>query len=211
MRKVIILGLLASTFSSGVFADAATDAWTSSGVSPSIGEHDSAQATASWIGQVPTVVPGKWITFTGKAGGAISSGTLKIDADGLFSTIQPVTLEVHTFDPASNTVGDLLPVGHKLAPSLMVKVKEISYSVSDVDFESAKGSDLSSASGLVKLDNHVMAPSVPYVDSASDAAISEWTVESKNAASGFGHVIANDRISALANVVADIDFSRAII
>ncbi len=208
MKKTIILGMLVSTFSGAVLADAATDLWTGKPVDK---EHDSAQVTANWIGQIPTVVPGKWITFTGAAGGAIKSGTLKIAADGLFKTEQPVTLELHTFDPASNTVGDLLPINQKLSPSLKLKVKNISYSVSEVNFESQKHADLSAAKGLVKLDSNVMAPSVPFVDSAKDAAISEWTVENADASSGFGHVIANDRISAFANVTADIEFTKTIL
>lgn len=200
MKKVILAGVIASVFSGSVFADATTDAWTGK---PAVGEHDSAQATASWIGQVPTVVPGKWITFTGAAGGAIKAGTLKIAADGLFETEQPVTLELHTFDPATNTTGDLLPIGAEVGTGTGVKVESIDYAVAEVDFESAKGTPLTSAKGLVKLDGTVMSPSVPFT---SGEAITTWTVESKDASSGFGHVIANDRISALTNVTADIDF-----
>ncbi len=203
MKKVILAGLVASVFSGAVFADAATDLWTSA---PADKEHDSAQVTASWIGMVPTVLPGKWITFTGAAGGAIKSGTLKIAADGLFETEQPVTLELHTFDPASNTTGDLLPIGTEIATGAGVKVDTVNYTVSEVDFESQKGAALTGAQGLVKLDGTVMSPTVPF---ALPSSTTTWTVESKDASSGFGHVIANDRISAFTNVTADIDFTAA--
>ncbi|MGR5435716.1 hypothetical protein [Vibrio owensii] len=211
LKKIAINTILLSALaSSASFADDVTDKWDTL---PTDGARDNASAAIEFIAKVPTIVAGKWITFTGEAGGTLESGKFNISTDGQFTTSKPVTLELHWYDPDTNATGDL--VSDKAVgkfPFHRVKIDSLEYTVSKVDFTSVSGlSDVEDAEALVKVDDNIIKPDMPF-DPAStttlldNPAVTHWSIENKSAATVFGHVAAGDSINATATVTADISF-----
>lgn len=74
------------------------------------GVADSATGQVVFSGYVPGFIPGDSVIITGR-GGEISSSynaDLRIENDGTFDTILPITLESHDYDSSNKEVGDLV-------------------------------------------------------------------------------------------------------
>lgn len=194
------------------FADDVTDKWDTL---PTDGAKDNTSAAIEFIAKVPTIAAGKWITFTGEAGGTLESGKFDISSDGQFATNKPVTLELHWYDPDTNATGDLISdkaVGS--FPFHRVKINSLEYTVSKVDFISESGlSEVEDAEALIKVDDNIIKPDMPLDPATThldNPAVTHWSIENKSAATVFGHVAAGDSISAKATVTADISFISTI-
>ncbi|EJM7853155.1 hypothetical protein ACOKWQ_000972 [Vibrio parahaemolyticus] len=209
MKKSILFAMVAGSLVSGsVLADSVTDGWTTP---PTAGDRDAASAEIEFIAEVPTIMAGKWMTFTGEAGGALDAGKFEVQGDGQFATTDPVVLELHWYDPDTNATGDLIS-DEAFGETDKAKIGSLTYTVSKVDFVSETAlSDVSDAEALVKVDGHIIQEEMP-MDSATmlaNPAVTSWTIENKSAATVFGHIAAGDSISATATVTADVAYITA--
>lgn len=169
------------------------------------GETDTTSAAISWEATVPTVMPGKWITFRGESGGDIKPSTMEVKADGTF-TAQPVKLELWYYDAETMapislvTEGDAAP-GTDAAAG--VTASGVIYNVGDVEF-TAGSSDVSTASASVTVDS---APAVPGAPIALNKYETEWNIESVNP---INSVVPGDTIQAQTIVTAEVSFADMI-
>ncbi|WP_039988188.1 hypothetical protein [Vibrio owensii] len=189
-------------------ATAAVPGW---GESPSDGSKDSASAAIEFVAKVPTILTGKWVTFTGTAGGALLPGKFEVQADGQFNTSKPVQLELHYYDPDTATTGDLVDLSDHYGGFMGMggsRIGKITYTVTKVDFSSDSGtSDVSKAEALVKVNELVIEPGMAKDFTAeTNPAVTNWTIANKSAATVFGHIVAGETLSAKATVTADLDF-----
>ncbi|GAM71213.1 hypothetical protein JCM19236_5861 [Vibrio sp. JCM 19236] len=116
---------------------------------PTDGAVDSTTAGIEWVSELPTVMPGKWITFTGAGGAPLKAGAFTIEADGSFATDQTVALEVHYYDETTAEVGDLINLTDAV-DGAAVKITKVDYTIGDVMFESEKGADVSGVKAIIK-------------------------------------------------------------
>lgn len=185
--------------------------WT--GVAPVAGESDSASAAIEFVAAVPTILDGKWVTFTGESKGTLESGHFDVDVDGQFSTSKPVVLELHYYDPISAEIGDIVSFDDKLggiAGFGGVKISKLTYQVTDFDFTAnSPTTDLSNAEANIKVNNVLVKPntSIDSSELGANPAQTSWEISNKSMATVIGHVTAGDTISAKATVTADLDFS----
>ncbi|MGR5435715.1 hypothetical protein [Vibrio owensii] len=212
MKKSVLLAMAAGSLVSGsVLADSVTDGWTTP---PTAGDRDAASAAIEFVAEVPTIMAGKWMTFTGEAGGALDAGKFEVQADGQFATTDPVVLELHWYDPDTNATGELVS-DEAFGTTDKAKIGSLTYTVSKVDFTSATAmSDVDDAEALVKVDGKIIKEEMPFdpMDPSTkldNAAVTSWTIENKTAATVFGHIAAGDSISATATVTADVAYVAA--
>ncbi len=203
MKKTVLATLLGMV-SVGAFAAAPT--WTDG--APTDGATDSASAAIEFVASVPTILDGKWITFTGESGGVLKSGKFDVQADGQFATTDPVVLELHYYDPATASTGDKVMLADEVDTG--VSLNSINYTVTSVDFVAgSEATDVSTAEALIKVNDTIIEPDV-VVDAteiaSGDEGSTSWTIENKSKATVFGHVAAGDTITARATVTADVDF-----
>ncbi len=201
--------LLVATMSSFSVLSASLD-WTEK---PSDGSTDSASAAIQFEASVPTILDGRWVTFTGESGGTLKSGHFDVSADGQFSTSKPVVLELHYYDPVSAETGDMVSLDDKLGGLGGfggVTISKLTYQVSDVDFKAdSPSTDVSTAEANIKVNDTLVTPNTA-IDSSSlgvNPAQTSWDISNKSKATVFGHVAAGDTISATATVTADLDFA----
>ncbi|WP_039989133.1 hypothetical protein [Vibrio owensii] len=214
MNKKILFTLIAGVMSSSAaFADAPV--WSDA---PTDGAKDSASAAIEFVAKVPTILAGKWITFTGEAGGAMKAGQFEVAADGQFATVKPVVLELHWYDEATATTGDLIDMagdeiemddGTGTGTMTPGGMNSLTYTVSKVDFAANDpATDTSTAEATVRLDGNPIATDMP-IDAASltNPSVTTWEIANTSAATVFGHIVAGDEISAKTTVMADASFA----
>lgn len=195
MKKVILAGLVSSIVSSAVFAAPAQEAQ-----APVAGDHDTTSATLTWKADVPVIIPGAWVTFTGEGGSMkLKNGDMNIEADGSFVST-PIKLELHTYDDLTQTPGDLIVIGDDQFSGSTVE--SISYTVKEPTFESLKDTDVSNVDAKVNLEGTAVAidTSIP-----SDKTVTTWNLEGSNIES----MVGGDTITARTVVLADVAFAAA--
>ncbi|HIF9183894.1 TPA: hypothetical protein ACX6PV_000839 [Photobacterium damselae] len=210
MKKTIIAAsVILSTLSAGAFA----------GVSDATGA-DTTNATMTWKADVPVVVPGQWITFTGVGGGAIAEGKINIEPSGAFSS-SDVTVEVRAYDSATGTVGEGLVVGSPAqvgSDVSKVNVDSLTYTIDSLSFKSSEAShDLSSVMAQIKQTSANLA-SLPagtladigtaYKVDSSDATgfSTSWAIQNVPG-NGISGLVAGEEITAAAVIRADVNFA----
>jgi hypothetical protein len=189
-------------------ATAATPDWVEH---PSDGDKDTSSATIEFVAKVPTILAGKWVTFTGAAGGTLSSGKFEVQSDGQFSTSKPVQLELHYYDPDTAATGDLVDLSDHYGGFMGLggsRIGKITYTISEVDFSSDSGlSDVSKAEAQIKVNELLIEPNMAKDFTAeTNPAVTNWTIMNKSAATVFGNIAAGETLSAKATVRADLDF-----
>ncbi|MGR5366454.1 hypothetical protein [Photobacterium damselae] len=206
MKKTIIAAsVILSTFSAGSFA----------ATSGAVSGLDTTSATLEWNAKVPTVVAGKWITFTGEAKGTIAKGSLNIEPTGAF-TSSPVKVELREYDAATGTVGEGLQTG--VAGTLTGGTpKEINYVIEKVGFSSDDAThDLSMIKGQVletsgninaaTTPNSVISLNTKYKVEKPEGWMTSWAVQN-GPGEGINSLTAGEEIKATAIIRADVDFS----
>lgn len=197
-------------FGGGIASDMG---WT---VSPEDGDTDSTSGTVTWVSKVPTIVSGKWVTFTGEGGEPLKDGKFSIEANGAFSTDSPVVLEVHYYDSVTGETGDLVTADAD-GPSTGLYVSSLEYTVGDVYFESEKGADVDSVVAILKQGEVpssavIVDSNVKYsysdigIKDKSQAGKTFWSISS-GPADVFETRIPGDKITASALVTVDIGFT----
>ena len=195
MKKLIL-----ATVVSSLVSGAAMAAMPKAVSGPSEGDKDSTSATLTWEADVPTIIPGAWVTFTGEGGSmTLTSADLNLEADGTFNST-PIKLELHTYDEESNTAGELVVVDADQFDG--TGVSKISYSVSAPTFSSLLGTDVSNVIPTVSMDDSVV---------AIDATIESTSAETywKIGGSNINSMVGGDTISATTVVRADVEFAKA--
>ncbi|ABU70619.1 hypothetical protein [Vibrio campbellii] len=193
MKKVILVSLMSSIVSAAAFAGAGTQAQ-----GPEAGTVDSTSATLSWEADVPVIIPGAWVTFTGEGGSmTLNSGDLNVQANGTFSST-PIKLELHTYDEPTNTPGELIVVGEDQFNGS--KVENIHYSVTAPTFSSLKGTDVSNVIAKVSMNEAEVATDAKI---ESDKAETTWSIAGSDVAS----MVGGDTVTATAVVRADVAFA----
>lgn len=204
MKKTVLAALFGMI---SVGASAAAPTWTDG--SPVAGESDSASAAIEFVAAVPTILDGKWITFTGADGGVLESGKFDVEVDGTFATTDPVVLELHYYDDVSAFIGEKVDPTDDL-DGAGTTIGNIKYTVSSVDFVAgSEATDVSTAEALIKVNDTIIQPDMVMDASeiaAGDQATTSWTIQNKSMGTVFGHVAAGDTISARATVTADVDY-----
>ncbi|NOJ07753.1 hypothetical protein [Vibrio splendidus] len=193
MKKLILVSVISSIVSAAALAAPAAP-------TPADGDADSTSATLTWEAQVPTIIPGAWVTFTGVGGAmTLSNGDLNVKADGSFAST-PIQLELHTYDESNNTAGPLVVVGTDQFNG--VAVSSIAYTVSAPVFSSLIGTDVSDVVYTVKQDG-AMIPT----DTATPLQNAEtvWAIEGAN----IGTMVGGDTVTATTVVRADVAFAVA--
>ncbi|WP_104023707.1 hypothetical protein [Vibrio hyugaensis] len=195
MKKVILVSLISSLVSSAAFALPGEQ-----GQGPEAGTVDSTSATLTWEADVPVIIPGAWVTFTGEGGSmTLNSGDLNVQADGTFASA-PIKLELHTYDEPTNTPGELIVVGEDQFNGS--KVDSIHYSVTAPTLSSLKGTDVSNVIAKVSMDEAEVATDAKI---ESDKAETTWSIAGSDVAS----MVAGDTITATTVVRADVAFAAA--
>ena len=134
MKKLILSAAITSLFSLSAFAFAAEG--------PAAGTSDTTDASIQWVADIPVVVPGEFITFTGANGAPQpTDGVLDIKADGTFSST-PVSLELHYYDDETGTIEGGVVVGSETKVGSGVQAESITYTVNEVQFMSEQGVDM---------------------------------------------------------------------
>ncbi|CAH1606262.1 conserved exported hypothetical protein [Vibrio jasicida] len=195
MKKVILVSLVSSLVSAAAFA-----APSQAVRGPEAGTVDSTSATLIWEADVPVLVPGAWVTFTGEGSSmTLNSGDLNVQADGTFASA-PIKLELHTYDEATNTPGELVVVGEDQFNGS--KVESIRYSVTAPTFSSLKGTDVSNVTAKVSMDEAEVATDAKI---ESDKSETTWSIAGSDIAS----MVGGDTVTATAVVRADVAFAAA--
>ncbi|WP_045384366.1 hypothetical protein [Vibrio campbellii] len=195
MKKIILAGVVSSLLSAAAFAAPATLA----AAGPIDGGKDVTSATLTWKAEVPVIVPGQWVTFTGKAGSmTLDDADLNVKADGTFKS-EPIVLELHTYDADTNTPGELIAL--KTDQFGGVGVDSISYQVKAPEFSSKLGTDVTKVESKILLDG---------TEVEHDAAIPSTAVETTWSLEGsdVGTMIGGDVITAQTVVIADVTFAK---
>ncbi|GAM71216.1 hypothetical protein JCM19236_5864 [Vibrio sp. JCM 19236] len=182
---------------------------------PEAGDTDAATAGVKWISELPTIMAGKWITFTGENGAPLKSGKFSIESDGSFKTEQGVALEVHYYDSDTAEVGELIKVVGD--SSATVGVSEVQYTIGDVSFESEKGADVSKVKAIIKQGPNpstaqIVSPNIANDYSAlgldkESAGQTFWNITS-GTSDVFTERVPGDKITASALVTVDVEFAK---
>ncbi|WP_104047929.1 hypothetical protein [Vibrio jasicida] len=195
MKKVILASIVSSLVSAAAFAAPAQQAQ-----GPVEGSVDSTSATLTWEADVPVIIPGAWVTFTGEGGSmTLNAGDLNVQADGTFASA-PIKLELHTYDEPTNTPGELVVVGEDQFNGSTVET--IHYSVTAPTFTSLKGTDVSNVVAKVSMDDTEVATDAKI---ESTKAETTWSIAGSDVAS----MVGGDTITATTVVRADVAFAAA--
>ncbi len=193
MKKVILASIVSSLVSAASFAAPAQQA-----AAPVAGDVDSTSATLTWEADVPVIIPGAWVTFTGDGGSrTLNSGDLNVQADGTFEST-PIKLELHTYDEATNTPGALVILGQDQFKGLTVD--SLHYTVAAPTFSSLKGTDVSNVIAKVSMDATEVATDAKI---NSDKSETTWSIAGSDIAS----MVGGDTITATTVVRADVSFA----
>lgn len=113
----------------------------------------SSTAPVKWFGTVPGVIPGSDIIITGANKGDVQDGLLMVDANGSFVSQDTVTLESHTYTPATKEIGDLTNAKWSLQNVAVIPgtYDAANIKVSFNNAEVATGSELPTAEDTVYL------------------------------------------------------------
>ncbi|WP_372384925.1 hypothetical protein AB8613_20945 [Vibrio sp. BS-M-Sm-2] len=196
MKKLILVSLISSFVSAAAFAAPGA----SKGPAPDEGSVDTTSATLTWEADVPVIIPGAWVTFTGEGGSmTLTSGDLNVEADGSFAA-SPIKLELHTYDEPTNTPGELVQVGQDQFNGM--SVDSINYSVTAPTFSSLKGTDVSNVVAKVSMDEKLVAVDAKIPSTSSETS---WTV----AGSDIAAMVGGDTITATTVVRADVAFASS--
>lgn len=196
MKKVILASIVSSLVSAASFAAPAQQAQ-----GPVAGDVDSTSATLTWEADVPVIIPGAWVTFTGDGGSmTLNSGDLNVQADGTFDSA-PIKLELHTYDEATNTPGALVVVGDDQFNGMTVD--SLHYTVAAPTFSSLKGTDVSNVVAKVSMDATEVATDAKI---NSDKSETTWSIAGSDVAS----MVGGDTITATTVVRADVSFAGAV-
>ncbi|HIF9433669.1 TPA: hypothetical protein ACX6R6_001788 [Photobacterium damselae] len=210
MKKTIIAtSVILSTLSAGAFAD----------ISGATGA-DTTNATMTWKADVPIVVPGQWITFTGVGGGAIADGKINIEPSGAF-TSSDVTVEVRAYDSATGTVGEGLVVGTQAqvgSDKTTAKVQSLTYTIDSLSFKSSEAAhDLTTVMAQIKqtsanvaslVADHVVKIGTAYdvKDTDTNGFSTSWSIQNVPG-NGISGLVAGEEITAAAVIRADVNFA----
>ncbi|HIF9241880.1 TPA: hypothetical protein ACX6R4_000682 [Photobacterium damselae] len=204
MKKTILASaVILATISTGAFA----------AVSGATGS-DTTSATLTWKADVPTVVPGQWVTFTGEGGGSVTDGTLKVEPTGAF-TSSAVKVELRDYNADTGEVGEGLVVGQTGTLSGGT-VNTINYVINEPKFTSNDAAhDLSSVKAQIKetsnnvasLTGKVVSYGDKYLVESSDANgwATSWTIQNAPG-NGITNLTAGEEIKATTIIRADVDF-----
>lgn len=181
---------------------------------PTDGDTDVSTASISWVSELPTILSGEWVTFTGEGGAPLKDGTFSIEANGSFNTDEPVALEVHYYNSTTGETGDLISVGEDLGKGNGINA--VNYIIGDVSFTSEKGADVSDVKAIIKQGSDlstatIVEPNVKYAYSDlsltdADAGKTNWNITSGHA-DVFDTRIPGDVITASALVTVDLEFA----
>ena len=195
MKKVILAGLVSTLVSAAAFA-----APNLQGQGPEAGATDSTSATLTWEADVPVIIPGAWVTFTGEGGSmSLNSGDLNVQADGTFVST-PIKLELHTFDEPTNTPGELVVIGEDQFNGIVAE--SVHYTVTQPTFSSQKGTDVSNVIAKVSMDEAEVATDAKI---EAKSAETTWSIAGSDIAS----MVGGDTITATTVVRADVAFAAA--
>ncbi|NVH48434.1 hypothetical protein [Photobacterium damselae] len=198
MKKLTLASLILATMSTGAFA----------AISGATGT-DTTSATLTWKADVPTVVPGQWITFTGEGAGTVADGTLKIEPTGAFSS-SAVKLELREYNSDTGVVGEGLDTTASVIKSINYVVEEPTLTSSDAthDLSSVKAQIMETSGniGTSLPANTVVSYGDKYlVDNANGWATS-WTIQNAPG-TGITGLTAGEEIKATSIIRADVDFA----
>ncbi|TOG87540.1 hypothetical protein [Vibrio parahaemolyticus] len=212
--KILCGAVAAVLFNAPAFA---ASAWTNTTADPNTGDVDQTVATLTWKAKVPTVLSGKWITFTGEGSGLVKDGTISLKGNGDYAS-NPVKLELHWYDSDQGIVGPLFHIGDDINGSAPtgggVVSKTLKYQVTPAQFSSSFGADLSTMKGILETrigggssPLMIADPAAPIDASAmTDPAITEWSI--RNApGEGFKSITAGDELKITTTVTAIVDFA----
>ena len=178
---------------------------------PGVGEKDGASVGITWKADLPTVLPGKWVTFTGAAGGPITAGAFTIQPDGSFATDEPVVIELHywnsgnTSEGIKDEVGDIVATGDEYASTPATALGDVQYSVGDVTFASELGADVSGLKAEVTANGTALAPRELSDLGIAGEHVTNWSIANAPG-SAFTNKLPGDKITAAAMVSVDIEF-----
>lgn len=197
-KKLILSVVISSLFSVSAFAGIG------GGNGPDKPAVDTTSATIEWAADIPVVVPGQWVTFTGPNGAVLpNQGMLDIKADGTFSST-PVNLEIHYYDDETQSLGDGVVLG---GIETGINAESISYTVEQAQFSSKKGVDMSGVESTVVMDGVNTIPNQANTVTSPDGWKSEWTIKN-NMNSVLPTVVSGDTITATTVVRADVNFTE---
>ncbi|HIF9141180.1 TPA: hypothetical protein ACX6PU_001749 [Photobacterium damselae] len=194
MKKLTLASLILATMSTGAFA----------AISGATGT-DTTSATLTWKADVPTVVPGQWITFTGEGAGTVADGTLKIEPTGAFSS-SAVKLELREYNSDTGVVGEGLNFND--APINYV-VEEPTLTSSDAahDLSSVKA-QIMETSGNIGTSlpmNTVVSYGDKYSVDKAEGWATSWAIQNAPG-TGITGLTAGEEIKATSIIRADVDF-----
>ncbi|HIF9084886.1 TPA: hypothetical protein ACX6QH_000098 [Photobacterium damselae] len=198
MKKTILASaVILATISTGAFA----------AISGATGT-DTTSATLTWKADVPTVVPGQWITFTGEGAGAVADGTLKVEPTGAFSS-SAVKLELREYDSNTGVVGEGLD-GTDTATfnSINYVVEEPNLTSSDAshDVSSVKAQIMETSGNVGSLKaNEVVSYGDKYQVTDAAGWATSWAIQNAPG-NGITGLTAGEEIKATAIIRADVDF-----
>ena len=196
MKKLILSAAITSLFSLSAFA----------AEGPAVGTSDTTDASIQWVADIPVVVPGEFITFTGANGAPQpTDGVLDIKADGTFSST-PVSLELHYYDDETSTIEGGVVVGDENEADSGVQAESITYTVNEVQFMSEQGVDMSGIDSIIMMGGTEIQPDLATVLTDADAWKSEWSIQNKMN-SNIPSVVAGDTVTATTVVYADVSFA----
>lgn len=199
MKKLIIFTAITSLFSLPTTADTV--------MADSVTEMtDSSSAAIQWVANIPVVVPGEFITFTGANSGPIKDGMLDIQANGKFSST-PVLLELRYYDDETGDIGTGVIVGEDASGLGLVKANTITYRVSTVQLTSKLDNDLSGTQAQVLMNNSPVSSNVDIVETDADSWKTSWSIKSKPG-SGIEDTVTGDTVTATTVVYADVIFAH---
>ncbi|CAH1536845.1 conserved exported hypothetical protein [Vibrio owensii] len=193
MKKVILVSAISALFSVSALASQVN------GVGPTPDDTDSTSATLTWKADVPIIIPGSWITFTGRGGSmTLQDGDLNVKPDGSFNSTV-INLELHTWDEETKTAGELIKVGEDQFDGIAVDT--LAYQVKTPTFKSELGTDVSSVQTAISMNESVIEPGAS-VDSTETQT--RWKI----GGAGIGTMIGGDSITAQTVVMADVTFAE---
>ncbi|HIF9373439.1 TPA: hypothetical protein ACX6RV_001292 [Photobacterium damselae] len=201
MKKLTLASLVLATMSTGVFA------------APVSGSSDTTSATLTWKADVPTVVPGQWVTFTGEGAGALADGNLQIEPTGAF-TSTAVKVELRDYDASTGEIGEGVVVGTAGTVSggtpsaINYVIEEPTITSSDVshDLSSVKAQikETTGNIGTLKADD-VVSYGAKYSVTTANGWATSWTINNAPG-TGITNLTAGEEITATAIIRADIEF-----
>ncbi|AQS38030.1 hypothetical protein Sps_02882 [Shewanella psychrophila] len=199
MKKIIIFTAITSFFYLSITADTVI-------AGPVAGTSDSSSAAIQWAANIPVIVPGEFITFTGDNSGPIKDGMLDIQANGKFSST-PVLLELRYYDDETGDIGTGVIVGEDVPGLGLVKANTITYRVSAVQLTSKQDNDLSGTQAQVLMNNVPVSSNVDLVETDADSWKTSWSIKNKPG-SGIDDTVAGDTVTATTVIYADVNFAN---